>query len=149
MTPRTVGLLVLPVAVAGLLWELDKARRAKATSSWVKVPCTVLSLETNLDTSPISDEESFAVTGRYSYQVNGAEFTSTKISNRHCEFLDKAEVAALTAGLPSSGPHFAYYNPSNPGEAVLVPGGDSASTKQIALMGFVLAASVVLIAGNF
>src|SRR4249919_1374041 len=113
MSPHTFGFIALPFALAGLAYELNKSRLALATRKWTKVPCSIAKLETVSQNSELSEEETYAVLGQYSYQVNGTNFSSEKISNRHCEFLSPAEVERLTTGLPDSGPHFAYYNPAN------------------------------------
>ena len=128
--------------MAGLGYELNKTRRALATRNWTKVPCTIAKLEAVSQNSPLSEEETFAVVGQYSYQVNGADFSSETISNRHCEFLSPAEVEKLTAGLPESGAHFAYYNPDKPQEAVLVAGNDVTNIKELGT--FVLVTGLAL-----
>ena len=145
MSQRNFGLIVLAIGLAGLFYELNKSRLALATRKWTKVPCSIDKLETVSQNSSLSDEETYAVVGQYSYQVNGANFSSEKISNRHCEFLSQAEVGKLTAGLPSAGPHFAYYNPDMPQEAVLVAGGDVTNLKELATFVFVTGLALFLI----
>jgi hypothetical protein len=142
MSSRYFGLGVLAIGLAGLGYELNKTRLALATRKWTKVPCTIAKLETVSQNSPLSEDETFAVVGQYSYQVNGADFHSETISNRHCEFLSPAEVKKLTAGLPDTGPHFAYYNPDKPQQAVLVAGNDVTNIKELGT--FVLVTGLAL-----
>jgi hypothetical protein len=59
--------------------------------------------------------------------------------------LSKQEAASLTAGLPRTGSHFAYYNPATPQEAVLVTGNDMANLKQIAIFVLGIGLSLFLI----
>jgi hypothetical protein len=145
MSPHTVGIFALPFSIAGLAYELNKTRNALATSKWKQVPCTVSNLEILPEDSRVSDKETYSVCGNYSYQVNGENFTSENISNRHCRFLSKQEAASLTAGLPRTGSHFAYYNPAKPQEAVLVTGNDMANLKQIAIFVLGIGLSLFLI----
>jgi len=145
MSQRNFGLIVLAIGLAGLGYELNKTRLALATRKWIKVPCTIAKLETVSQNSPLSEEETFAVVGQYSYQVNGANFSSEKISNRHCEFLSPTEAEKLTAGLPNTGPHFAYYNPDQPQEAVLVAGSDVTNVKELATFLLVTGLALFLI----
>ena len=104
-----------------------------ATTKWKKVPCVVSGVESVLEDSPLSDEETFAVRAHYTYEVDGKILSSTKIANGHCEFLSRKEAARLTSGIPQSGSYHAYYNPKNPQDAVLVTGHDLANIKELAI----------------
>ena len=133
MSTRIIGLIVLPIAAAGLAWELNKTRLSMATSKWKKVPCVVSGIESVLESSPLSEDETFAVHANYTYEVDGKPLSSTKISNSHCKFLSRKEADRLTSGIPQSGPYHAYYNPKNPQDSVLVTGHDFTNLKEVAI----------------
>ena len=116
-----------------------------ATAKWTKVPCMVSGIESVLQPSQLSDDETFAVTANYTYDVGGRTLSSNKISNSHCEFLTGKEVASLTAGIPQSGPFHAYYDPANPGDAVLVTGYDMAAMKELGIWILAIAGALFLI----
>jgi hypothetical protein len=145
MSARIWGLALLPVAAGGIGYELNKARLAIATAKWTKVPCTISRLEIVPQDSAVSDEETFEVVGAYSYQVDGQDYSSEKISARHTEFLKAGEADKLLAGVPASGPHFDYYNPEDPKQAVLVPGNDNLSVKELATFAVLLGVAIFLI----
>jgi hypothetical protein len=145
MSPHVFGWILLPFGLAGLGWQLNKTRLSRATSKWNKVPCTVAGIDVVAQDSALSDEENFAVSARYTYEVDGKTLSATKVANRHCEFLTRDEVARLIDGLPESGPHHAYYNPADPRDAVLVTGSDMANVKETAIMLVLIASSVFLI----
>jgi hypothetical protein len=146
MSPHVIGWVLLAFSGSGLVWQLNKTRLSMATSKWTKVPCTVAGIDVVTQDSGLSEDEEFAVTARYSYEVDGKTHSATKVANRHCEFLSRDEVAKLIDGLPESGPHHAYYNPANPQDAVLVTGSDFANLKETAIMLLLIAVSVFLIA---
>ncbi len=145
MSTRTIGLIMLPLAAAGLVWEFNKMRQSMATTKWTRVPCVVSSVESVPEDSQLSGEETFEVRARYSYDVDGRTLNSTKVSNSHCKFLSRAEAAKLTAGIPGSGAFHAYYNPKDPQDAVLVTGQDLANIKQLGIWLLMMAFAIFLV----
>jgi hypothetical protein len=131
MTLHTFGLIGLPFCLAWSGWALYKTYQGMATSRWSKVPCTITRLDVLAQPSSISDQEAFEIQSEYSYQVAGHAYTGVKVTNSHSQFLSRSEVESLTSRLPKNGPAFAYYNPRNPLQAVLVQGSDMAAAKEL------------------
>lgn len=134
MSPHLIGWLLVPASLGGMAWELNKLRLSRATAKWKRVPCTIESIKTSEDGSGLSGEAQFKVEASYSYRVGGKQYRSTKVSNGHSEFLSHAEAAKLTAGIPEKGACFAYVNPDDPQDAVLVAGADTSIYQQLALI---------------
>jgi hypothetical protein len=75
----------------------------------------------------------------YQYEVNGVEYTGTRVTQGAFQYGSSGDVQKFLADHPIGSPITVYYDPANPADSILEKGLGSMATKQLALAGGVFA----------
>jgi Protein of unknown function (DUF3592) len=125
LTP--ISALVAVVSAAMALWELRKLSLGVASRAWPRVQGTVVDIRFDESTSSDLDgDEIYSVSAHmsYEYTVAGRRHRSQRFTYRPTRGLDQREAYAMLRGLRRGQPVGVYYDPRDPGRAVVLPGID-------------------------
>ena len=120
MTVEAAGYLAICV-VAGLAmigYSFYQRNRLRASESWVAIPATIAKAE--VLTSATTDSTDYRLRVVYEYVANGVPYTGKRIGFGPRTYVRKKRAQAELERYPVSSTVTAYFNPENPGEAVLV-----------------------------
>jgi hypothetical protein len=112
-----IGIAASATMAGGAVWQL---RREIATMSWHSTPGRIL--ESQVVKHKSSDGPTYEAVVRYSYSVDGTEYTSNRISFYDHESGFRCDRQAIIERYVNQGRTVVYYNPENPEEALLKRG---------------------------
>ncbi len=120
---RWLSIAVVLVAGLGFAGWYGPARltEAHATADWPAVVGAVVSAEVS---APDQEQMMWRVTVGYRYEVDGVVYRSTRWDvNGPLEVRTREQAESLLGRYPVGGAVSVYWNPEQPGQAVLEPGG--------------------------
>jgi hypothetical protein len=120
MTTEATGYLVICVIVgiAMIAYSLFQRSRLRASASWVPVTATIVKAE--LLTSATTDSSEYRISLAYEYEANGVRYTGKRIGFGPRSYIRKKRAQAELEKYPVTCTVTVYFDPENPGEAVLV-----------------------------
>jgi hypothetical protein len=101
-----------------ICYSIYQRNRLRASQSWVPATATILKAE--LLTSAASDSTEYRILLAYEYESNGVRYTGKRIGFGPRGYARKKRAEAELQLYPVGGTVTAYFDPENPGEAVLV-----------------------------
>jgi len=115
-----MGYMVICVVagVALIAYSLFQRSRLRASGSWVPITATIAKAE--LLTSATTDSAEHRISVAYEYVANGVRYTGERIGFGPRTYLRKKRAQVELERYPVGCTVTAYFNPENPGEAVLV-----------------------------
>jgi hypothetical protein len=145
VTVEATGYLVICVVVgiAMIAYSLFQRSRLRASASWVPTAATIAHAE--LLTSATTDSAEYRISVAYEYVVNGVRYTGKRIGFGPRSYTRKKRAQAELERYPVGCTVTAYFDPENPGDAVLVR--DAPSNILYLVMGIcllVFAAGIVI-----
>ncbi|MGE5223389.1 MAG: DUF3592 domain-containing protein [Omnitrophica WOR_2 bacterium] len=115
--------LFLAAGLTMLGWSLPGFIQAKSSQSWPSIPARITFSEIEEDRSIGLDALIlYRPDIHYTYEVGGQIYTSRQLSVIDVSTPDKTTARDTVGNYPVGKPAYAYYNPKNPTQAVLVPG---------------------------
>jgi hypothetical protein len=115
---KTIGMAGSAVVGCGLLlYGLYKKRQLRASQAWQQVTGTIAKADILRDTGPESN--GYSVSVLYDYVVNGVRHTGSRIAFRQRLYVRKKRAAAELERYLVNSAVPVYYDPENPGHAVL------------------------------
>jgi hypothetical protein len=120
MTVEATGYLVICVVVGLALigFSFYQRSRLRASENWLPIPAMIAHAE--LLTSATTDSSEYRILVVYEYVANGVQYTGKRIGFGPRSYIRKKRAEAELARYPEGSTVTAYFNPENPGEAVLV-----------------------------
>jgi hypothetical protein len=120
VTVEATGYLVICVVagIALIAYSLFQRSRLRASESWVPITATIAKAE--LLTSASTDSTEYRISVAYEYVANGVRYTGKRIGFGPRTYVRKKRAQAELERYPVSCTVTAYFDPENPGEAVLV-----------------------------
>jgi len=138
---------VLAGSVWLALWWRGSA--ARATESWLPVPCVITHAAVHETITPTETGHSrrYDVEVSFRYSVGGREFTGSRYAVVHPSLL-KLAAEDIVARLPAGSETTCYYDPAQPEESVLVRGDLTEGGAGILMAGLLFVISLVLLAAG-
>ncbi len=123
-----------PLALVGavcLFLGVRNRQRARASTEWHSVPGNLLAFEITKGT--YKRQTHYYPHLEYEYTVNGARYTSNRISFGYLAYDSEDEAKSDIERRVQRNPTKVYYNPKNPKDAVLITDGTSGSAVLIGI----------------
>lgn len=137
-----LGLLILVAGVGLGLFLARQQVEIHRAESWTEAQGTVLSSTVEYHSGgSTNSEERWSPEVTYEYEVEGRKYTSRRVQIGGLSYARQGPADRMVAGLPVMGPVTLFYDPDDPGEAVLVHGTDSDDVK----IGFLIAGGLILL----
>ena len=119
-----VGLLVIMIGIGFTIWGAMVVMEARSAANWPTTEGTILisKFDRNFKTSSSGKGKwYYDVKIKYSYTVDGLEYESSRVDFKSANYHYKSEVIPSTIArrYPVDKKVKVYYNPENPGKAVL------------------------------
>lgn len=110
--------ILVVFGVAAILFSLYQRKKMRASENWPQVTGTITKVDLVQDID--RDSAEYSVYVLYEYVVNDSRHTGNRIELNRRSYVRKKSAQARFEEYPVNSSVVVYFNPANPGEAVLV-----------------------------
>lgn len=115
-----IALAFFLVAAGMLWWGVTTVRNASVSRNWPAVTGTITASQVAISTD--EDGTTYSADVQYTYVVNDRRYTADTVNFGEYGSGSRSRIDKIVARYPPGGQVTVYYNPDNPGTAVLEPG---------------------------
>ncbi len=115
-----IGLVFFLVAAGILWWGINTVRNASVSKNWPAVPGTITVSQVAISTD--DDGTTYSADVQFKYVVNDRWYTADTVNFGEYGSGNRSRAEKIVARYPPGSQVTVYYNPDNPGTAVLEPG---------------------------